>query len=189
MALSLWPRSMEGESISYPDSSAVAERMLATSDCSAPVCPAIVTTVTLGFFFLYTFSNYHLNKTTQSFCFSKKKKVSILLKVVSWANTTKASSLQFPPGAWTVVYLFSEFRVAVNRSLRRAPENWTTLQQCPLCSSPGCWSAGWSTSSHGDPGFFRSFHVLRINYLIQLTFRLWSASPCGTQSLKGPGAN
>lgn len=47
MALTLWPRSMKRQSISYPDSSAVAGETPANRDCSAPVCPAVVTAVTM----------------------------------------------------------------------------------------------------------------------------------------------
>lgn len=46
MALALWTRNMKGESISYPDSSAVAGEPLANRDCSAPGCPAVVICVT-----------------------------------------------------------------------------------------------------------------------------------------------
>lgn len=56
MALALWTRNMKGESISYPDSSAVAGEMLADRDCSARVCPPIVASVTLG--------NVHTKPTT-----------------------------------------------------------------------------------------------------------------------------
>lgn len=76
MALTLWQRILKGESISYPDSSVVARETLANRDCSAPLSPAIVTTVTLVSF--YTVANYPLNETPQSFCLSKNANIDSL---------------------------------------------------------------------------------------------------------------